>query len=87
YQLNVAVGIDAEVLGYRRDGTISRVRYNATGHWTLTTLSVPPQVIARSALPVRTLDSFNVPDLQFFSADTSRDAMEGRLAEMLADEI
>jgi hypothetical protein len=87
YLLNVRVGVDAEILGYRRDGSISRVRYTATGQWTLTTLSVPPRTIGRSALPFRTIDSFNVPDLQFFSADTSREAMERRLTEVLAAEI
>lgn len=87
YLLNVGIGLSAEVLGYRRDGTISRVRYTARGEWTLTTQSVPPRIIGQSALPFRTIDSFNVPDLQFFSADTSREAMERRLAEVLADEI
>jgi hypothetical protein len=87
YLLNVGIGLNAEILGYRRDGSISRVRYTATGEWALNTLSVPPQVVARSVLPFRTIDSFNVPDLQFFSADTSREAMERRLAEVVAEEI
>lgn len=87
YLLNVTVRFGVEPLGYRRDGTISRVRYVATGDWELQTLTVPPQQVARSAIPYRTLDSFNVPDLQFFSADTARDAMEARLAEQLSEEI
>jgi LPS-assembly lipoprotein len=87
YLLTVGVGISAEVLGYRRDGTISRVRYTATGTWNLATQSVPPQLVARNPLPFRTIDSFNVPDLQFFAADAARDAMEGRLVEVLGEEI
>jgi LPS-assembly lipoprotein len=87
YNLLVAVTYAAEPLGYRRDGTITRLRFTATGSWSLTTLSVPPRPIATSALPYRTLDSFNIPDLQFYSADTARDAMEGRLVEQLSEEI
>jgi LPS-assembly lipoprotein len=85
--LQVAVTGGAEILGYRRDGAITRVRYVVTGNWTLMTLSVPPQPIAASAIPYRTLDSFNIPDLQFFAADSARDAMEARVAEDLSDEI
>jgi len=87
YQLSLGVGLTTEVLGFRRDGTISRVRYVASGNWTLATLSVPPQIIGRSALPFRTLDAYNVPDLQFFAADTSRDAMERRLVDIMAQEV
>ena len=87
YNLQVVMNYTVEVLGYRRDGTPTRLRYIANGNWTLTTLSVPPQPIAATAIPYRALDSFNIPDLQFFAADTARDAMEGRLVEELAEEI
>lgn len=87
YALQVSVSYGAEVLGYRRDGAITRLRYTATGGWTLSTLSVPPTQIAASAIPYRTIDSFNVPDLQFFAADAARDAMEGRLVEQLSEGI
>jgi hypothetical protein len=50
-------------------------------------LSVPPRQIAASSLPSRAIDAFNIPDLQFFAADSARDAMEGRLVEQLAEEI
>lgn len=87
YNLVVAMTFVTEVLGYRRDGTPTRLRYVAAGNWVLTTLAVPPQQIAATAIPPRTLDSFNIPDLQFFAADTSREAMEGRIVEELAEEI
>jgi LPS-assembly lipoprotein len=87
YMLQISVSGGAEILGYRRDGAITRVRYVVSGNWTLATLSVPPQQIAASAIPYRTLDSFNIPDLQFFAADSARDAMEARVAEDLSDEI
>ena len=87
YTLQVAVTYAAEPLGYRRDGTITRLRYTATGTWTLATLAVPPRQIAASSIPARVIDAFNIPDLQFFAADSARDAMEGRLVEQLAEEI
>lgn len=87
YQLNVSYVPGIEVLGYRRDGTITRLRYTFTGNWDLSTLSVPPQPVARSVIPYRAIDSFNIPDLQFFSADSARDAMEGRAMEQMSEEI
>jgi LPS-assembly lipoprotein len=87
YTLQVAVTYAAEPLGYRRDGTITRLRYTASGIWSLATLSVPPRQIAASSLPSRAIDAFNIPDLQFFAADSARDAMEGRLVDQLAEEI
>lgn len=87
YTLQIGISLAAEVLGYRRDGTPTRIRTIATGNWALMTLSVPPQPIATSGIPIRTLDSFNIPDLQFFAADMARDAMEQRLVEQLSEEI
>ena len=46
YQLNVSYVPGVEVLGYRRDGTITRVRYTFSGNWDLSTLSVPPQALS-----------------------------------------
>ena len=87
YALQVAVTYAVEPLGYRRDGTITRLRYIANGTWSLATLSVPPRQIAASSIPARALDSFNIPDLQFFAADSARDAMEQRLVDQLAEDI
>ena len=87
YQLNVTYVPGVEVLGYRQDGTITRIRYTITGNWDLSTLSVPPETVARSNLPYRTIDSFNIPDLQFFSADSARDALESRAMDQMAEEI
>jgi len=87
YALQVAVTYAVEPLGYRRDGTITRLRYTASGAWTLATMAVPPRQIAASAIPARAIDAFNIPDLQFFAADSARDAMEVRLVEQLSEEI
>lgn len=87
YMLQVVVSYTVEPLGYRRDGTITRLRYVATGNWNLATIEVPPRQIAASSIPARALDSFNIPDLQFFAADAARDATERRLVEQLSETI
>jgi LPS-assembly lipoprotein len=87
YQLDLTVAWNYDPVGYRLDGTISRIRVTATGNWVLSTLSVPPKVLGRSSIGYRILDDFDVPDLQFFSADAARDAMEGRVMTNLADEV
>ena len=87
YLLNVSFDLGSEVLGYRQDGTPTRIRFTVNGSWNLNTLAVPSQRIAASGIPYRTFDSFNIPDLQFFSADTSRDAALVRLMDDLSDEL
>ncbi|WP_424810798.1 LPS assembly lipoprotein LptE [Roseococcus sp. YIM B11640] len=85
YDLAVTFNFAVEVLGYRRDGTPTRVRQLATANWILSTAAVPPEVVDRGA--ARTLDSFNIPDLQFFAADSSRDAMERRVIDELSERV
>jgi LPS-assembly lipoprotein len=85
YDLQVGLAFSGEIYGYRRDGFITRVRYNASAPWNLRTMGSPAEEISRST--ARTIDSFNVPDNQFFSADSSREAMEVRLMDELSDQI
>jgi LPS-assembly lipoprotein len=85
YELQAALSARAEPVGLRRDGTASRVRYIASAPWTLTDGGTPPTVLARGL--ARTLDAYNLPDLQFFAAEASRDDMERRVVEELADRI
>ncbi|MBS7810623.1 LPS assembly lipoprotein LptE [Roseococcus pinisoli] len=85
YDLAATISWQSEPLGYRRDGMVTRVRYVATGTWILATAAIPPVVLDRGT--VRTLDAFNIPDLQFFAADASRDEMERRLVSEISDRI
>ena len=57
YTLQVSVTYAVEPLGYRRDGTITRLRYTASGAWSLATLAVPPRQVAASAIPSRATTS------------------------------
>jgi LPS-assembly lipoprotein len=82
-QLNITYGV--EPLAYRRDGQITRIRYIGTSNWTLLTRASPPVELSRGQ--VRTMDAFNVPDFQFYSAEVSRDAMEGRLLDEFVEQI
>lgn len=87
YLLSVDVSFGSDALGFRRDGAITRVRYLATGRWALATLSVPPVAVVASTGLLRAIDGFNVPDQQFFAADSARDAMEQRLAMVMGEQI
>lgn len=85
YQLSVSLAASLETEGYRRDGFITRIRYTMSGDWVLQDQATPPQQVGRGTQ--RVTDAFNVPDLQFFAADSSRDAMERRLLEEIAEQV
>lgn len=85
YDLAVSYAANTEILGYRRDGTITRVRLVATANWILATAAIPPEVVDRGS--ARTLDAYNIPDLQFFAADASREDMERRLIAELSERV
>ncbi len=85
YDLRVALQIGLEAQGFRRDGTPTRQRVTATAPWTLLTAEVPAALVATGA--ERAFDAFNVPDNQFFAADSSQDAMTRRLIDQVAADI
>lgn len=84
WELLVGPSLAAEGIGIQRDGAASRVRTIATANWTLVRLA-PREVVASGF--ERTTDAFNIQGTQYFAADSSRDAMERRLADQLADEV
>jgi LPS-assembly lipoprotein len=85
YDLRVGLAYGIELQGFARDGTPSRVRITATGNWFLYDTGSPPRLVAFGT--ERAFDAYNVPENQFFSADTSRDATERRLLDQLAEDI
>jgi LPS-assembly lipoprotein len=85
YGLQLDIIYGTEILGYRRDGAVTRVRYTATSNWVLLTRATPPAEVGRGQ--VRTIDAFNVPDFQFFSAEVSREAMEQRLVNEIVEQV
>lgn len=84
-ELRVALAIQNEPIGFRRDGAPSRIRATARADWRVVALGTPETEVATGREQV--FDAFNIPDGQFFAADMSREAMERRLMEQLADRI
>lgn len=84
WELLVGPSLAGEAVGIQRDGVATRVRTIATANWTLVRLA-PREVVANGF--ERTIDAFNIEGSQFFAADASREAMERRLAEQLAEEV
>ncbi|MFN6955390.1 MAG: LPS assembly lipoprotein LptE [Acetobacteraceae bacterium] len=85
HELRVALAIQSEPIGFRRDGAPSRIRATARADWRVVALGTPEAEVATGREQV--FDAYNIPDGQFFAADVSRDAMERRLMEQLADRI
>ena len=85
YVLNVSLLQEVEPLGYRQDGTITRIRFVVNADWVLSTAADEPVVVERGR--ARTLDSFNIPALQFYASEISGEAMQARLREELAERI
>ena len=84
WELLVGPSVSGEATGIQRDGAATRVRIIATANWTLLRLT-PRETVANGF--ERTLDAYNIQGVQYFAADASREAMERRLAEQLADEV
>lgn len=85
YDLEVSLTYATEVLGYQTDGLATRVRVVATTSWVLATQSVPREVVDRGS--ARTVDAYNLPNLQFFASDASREDMERRLVAELSQRV
>lgn len=85
YELRTGIAVQADLQGYREDGVISRVRYVVSAEFAVVPLAEPSEVWLRGT--ARRFDAFNIPENQFFAADVSRDAMERRLMEGVAEDI
>ncbi len=85
YDLTATFALAAEVLAYRPDGIITRVRYVASSDWGLLTRNVPPERLASGH--ARALDAFNVLDFQFFASDSSNLSTQLRLVEEVAEQL
>lgn len=85
YDLFFDVNVGADLQGFRRDGSPSRVRYNYTAPYTLRTMAEPPVIVATGT--VVAFDAYNVPDAQFFAGIQSSNAADRRLLEQIARDI
>lgn len=85
YEIRTGLVVSADLLGFRRDGTLSRVRYNGAAPWALVLLGTPPTPLTTGR--ARTFESYDVFDNQFFASDFAREEAERRLVEILSDDI
>jgi LPS-assembly lipoprotein len=85
YTLRTSISYNVEALGIRRDGTVSRVRYVATAPWALEDVATPANILGRGQ--VRSFDAYNIPDLQFFAGEVSRDDMERRIVVEVGERL
>ena len=85
YTLILGFQVAAELQGFRRDGSPSRVRYTYSVPYTLNTMAVPPVPIATGTATA--FDAYNIPDQQFFAGIQSSNAASRRLVQELARDI
>ncbi|MGX9966573.1 LPS assembly lipoprotein LptE [Roseomonas sp. F4] len=83
YELRVSPALQAEGVGIQLDGTATRVRYLGTANWLLARIGPPPETQASGV--ERAIEAYNIPPNQFFASDSSREAAEQRMAEVLAE--
>ncbi|WP_168035268.1 LPS assembly lipoprotein LptE [Falsiroseomonas selenitidurans] len=83
YELRVSPSLQTEGVGIQRDGTATRVRYLGTANWLLVRLGPPVETVASGV--ERSVEAYNIPPNQFFASDSSREAAEQRLAEVLSE--
>jgi LPS-assembly lipoprotein len=85
YELAVAFGLSADVIGIQQDTSATRVRYIGTASWSLKTLGTAPTVL--SSGNARSLDGLNILDQQYFEQDLAGETVMRRLAVNLADQV
>ncbi len=84
WEVVVGPSLSAEAVGILRDGSTTRVRYIATANWTLARIA-PRESVANGF--ERAIEGYNLQPNQYFAGDMSRDALERRLADLLASEV
>ena len=85
YTLTTYIQLGTELQGFRRDGSPSRIRFNYTAPYTLSTMAVPPAIVATGT--AYAFDAYNIPDSQFFAGIQSANAADRRLIELIARDI
>jgi LPS-assembly lipoprotein len=85
YDLTVAYALAGEGLAIQPDSSVTRVRYTGTATWTLA--AQDPQHTTLANGTARAVDGLNVLDEQIFAADLEGEAVQGRMAEAVADQI
>lgn len=85
FDLAVSFGISAEGLGLEQDNTVTRIRFVGRAAWTLAKRDATRATVTSGN--ARAFDALNMFDQQYFAQDMETEAIQRRLAEMLADQI
>jgi LPS-assembly lipoprotein len=85
YDLRVSFSISGEGIAIQENTISSRIRFIGNASWTLV-----PRDAAQSPLTsgsARAMDAANIFDEQYFAADLETEAVQGRIAENIAQQI
>jgi len=85
YELRVSFWIAGEGLAITPDNSVTRQRLTGYANWVL--LSSSPGRAKITEGTARALDGLNVLDQQYFALDLENDAVQKRIADMVADQI
>jgi len=85
YELLVFYGIAGEAIAILPDTAATRLRLVANATWLLHRQDVARSLVTNGA--ARSIDGFDIIDLQPFNADLSNDAAQRRIAKNVAEQI
>jgi len=85
YTLGVDYSIGGEGIAIQQDNSVTRIRLIARGSWSLRAQDPAQTRLANGS--ARAVDGLNIFDQQFFAADLENEAVQRRLAELVADQI
>lgn len=85
YELAIAYTLAAEGLGVQTDNSSTRTRFIGHAKWVLRRIGVGGKTVTSGTASA--VDGVNVINEQFFYGDLSAQAVERRMADMLADQI
>ncbi len=85
YDLHVAFGIGGEGIGIETNNIATRVRLIGTASWTLSARDAAHSTLTSGS--ARALDGLNILNEQYFAADLESEAVQQRMADLLAQQI
>jgi LPS-assembly lipoprotein len=85
YDLTVGFSVAGEGIAILNDNTATRIRLIGNATWTLTAQD-PAHTKLDSGF-AKTVDAFNILDTQYFASDLENEAVQERIAQVLADQI
>ncbi len=85
YELTVAPSLSEEGIAIQPDSSVTRIRVIGSATFLLRRLEPPGPVLTSGTS--RAIDGINLVNNQYFNSDLDNDAVQRRVADMLADQI